>query len=80
MAIVSVSQECPVHIAHGAQTPVNCFGEATGLVAALILETAVIDDIPTLLRKWTENDGNASFELEFTDDMTGKNMVVAYTV
>ena len=68
MSMLTVTESCPVHIAHGGNIPLNCFDEATGAVLTIIAEAAPVEDMVSLTRKWIEQEGNPSASLEFTDE------------
>lgn len=68
MAMLTVTESCPVHIAHGGNIPLNCFDEATGAVLTIIAEAAPVEDMVSLTRSWIEQEGNPSASLEFMDE------------
>ena len=68
MAILTITESCPVHIAHGGNIPLNCFDEATGAVMAILAETAPIHLLTALMRTWLEQEDNDSASLEFLDE------------
>jgi len=68
MAILTITESCPVHIAHGGNIPLNCLDEATGAVMAILAETAPIDQLTSLMRTWLEQEGNETASLEFVDE------------
>lgn len=65
MATLTVTESCPVHIAHGGNIPLNCFDEATGAVMAILVESAETHEIVSLIRTWIEQEGNDTASLEF---------------
>jgi hypothetical protein len=78
MAILTITESCPVHIAHGDNIPLNCFDEATGAFLAILVETAPVEDIIRLTKTWLGQEGNASVSIEFTD-ISGSEISVTYS-
>lgn len=79
MVTLSHTEACPVHVAHTDSIPLNCFDEATGMVALAVAQTADISTIPAVLREWLSHDGTETFEVSFLDDY-GTEHVITYAV
>jgi hypothetical protein len=65
MAILTITESCPVHVAHGGNIPLNCFDEATGAVLSILTDAAPVEDIVSLTRTWIDQEGNDTAALEF---------------
>lgn len=78
MAILTITESCPIHVAHGDNIPLNCFDEATGAVLAILVETAQIHEIVSLTREWLDQENNNTVSLEFTSH-DGSEVFVIYS-
>lgn len=78
MATLTITESCPIHVAHGDNIPLNCFDEATGAFLAILVEVAPVEDIISITRQWLEQEGNESVSVEFID-MLGSEISVTYS-
>lgn len=78
MAILTITESCPVHIAHGGHVPLNCFDEATSAVLGFLVDAAPVEEIVSLTRTWIEQEGNETASLEF-ETYEGSQIFVTFS-
>jgi len=77
MAMLEVVETCLSCGSHSGNIPLNCFDEATGAFMAVLVETAPVEDLISLVRDWLDQTEQDIVHSEFVS-LTGSHVSITY--